>query len=75
MRSHFDQTFDFLDRYLPTYYVREVIDLLEKESFEVSSSVVRNVRTKRTTSNLRVLNALLKIAEKYKDLEEKITLK
>lgn len=75
MRSHFNETFDFLDTYLPTHYVSEVSDILEASGIEASSNVIRNVKNKRTTTNLKVLNALQQLAEKYRDLEQELTTK
>ena len=72
MRTHFEKTFDLLDDFLPKHYVKEVIDIMEKEGIETTSNIVRNVKNQRTTTNLLVLNALVKVAEKYRGLENEL---
>lgn len=72
MQPHINKAYQFLDEHLPYNYTEETIKELKKSKIEVSSEVVRNVRTGKTKSNIAVLNALLKVAKKHKNAAKKL---
>lgn len=66
MQPHIQKAYDFINEYLPADYTLETQKLLQKHQINVSKSVIRNVRIQKTTSNIDVINALLKVARKHK---------
>jgi hypothetical protein len=66
MQPHIEKAYSFIDTYLPFEYVAKTQDILNKSNKKVTSTIIRNVRTKKTTSNVTVLNALVKVAKKEK---------
>lgn len=72
MQSHIEKAYNFLDAHLPFNYREETYKILKSAKIDVTLDVIRNVRTKKTTSNIVVLNALLKVAKKHKKQNEKL---
>jgi len=72
VQTHIRKAYEFLDEHLPYEYAAQVVEELKKKGILVSSSVVRNVRTAKTTTNRDVLNALLLVAKKNKKLLDEI---
>lgn len=73
VQTHIQEAYIFLDDHLPYEYASEVVGILHKKGIKASASVVRNVRTAKTTSNLAVLNALLLVAKKHKKLKDSLS--
>ena len=71
MQTHIQEAYNFLDEHLPFSYAKETQEHLKSLKIDISLSVIRNVRIKKTTTNVVVLNALLKVARKHKK-EEKL---
>lgn len=74
MRSHIEKAYQFLEDHLPFNYAEKTKDILAKAKIDVTLNVIRNVRCKKTTSNVAVLNALLKVAKKNKKANEELAL-
>lgn len=74
VQTHIQEAYIFLAKHLPYEYASEVVEILRKKGVKTSPSVVRNVRTAKTTSNLAVLNALLLVAKKHKKLKESLSI-
>jgi len=66
MQTHISKAYEYIDKHLPKDYKAATSLILEKSKIKVSDDVIRNVRTKRTTTNIDVLNALLQVARKAK---------
>ena len=50
MRLHIEKAYKFIETYLPENYSRETQQILFKSKIEVTADVIRNVRTKKTTT-------------------------
>ena len=72
MQSHIEKAYKFLDQHLPFNYREETHKVLESAKIDASLDVIRNVRTRKTKSNIAVLNALLKVAKKHKKQNEEL---
>lgn len=72
MQPHIIKAYNFLDKHLPYNYTEQTQEVLRESKITVSNEVIRNVRTNRTTKNLDVLNALLKVAQKAKKEKESL---
>ncbi|WP_341221895.1 hypothetical protein [Polaribacter atrinae] len=72
MQAHIAKAYHFLDTHLPFSYREETQKVLKAAKIDASLDVIRNVRTGKTTSNVAVLNALLKVAKKHKKQNEKL---
>ncbi|MGJ8760351.1 MAG: hypothetical protein ACSHXA_07375 [Polaribacter sp.] len=72
MQPHIKKAYQFLDQHLPFNYREETAKVLKAAKIDASLDVIRNVRTGKTTSNVVVLNALLKVAKKHKKQNEKL---
>jgi hypothetical protein len=70
MQPHIEKAYQFLNDHLPFEYVKETHEVLKKSKLEFSSTIIRNVKSKKTTTNIHVLNALLKVAKKHKIANE-----
>jgi len=65
-----EKAYLFLNEHLPTDYAVPTQKILLKAKIKASKGVIRNVRNGKTTTNIDVLNALLKIAKKAKTAKE-----
>ena len=72
MQPHIIKAYSFLEEYLPEQYTKPTQRILKTAKIKVSDEVIRNVRTKKTTSNITVLNALLRVAKKNKRAQENL---
>jgi hypothetical protein len=70
MQAHIVKAYKFLDQHLPFNYRGETQKVLKAAKITASLDVIRNVRVGKTTSNVAVLNALLKVAKKHKKQNE-----
>lgn len=68
VQSHNQTTVkELLTVHLPKTYTQEVIDHLESLGISTSSQTIRNVKSG-THKDLIVFNAIITVAEKYKEL-------
>lgn len=74
MQPHIEKAYNFIEKHLPFNYAEETQKILKKAEIKVSINTIRNVRQKKTTSNITVLNALLKVAKKHQKANEKLLL-
>jgi predicted O-methyltransferase YrrM len=65
MQTHIEKAYRFLDNHLPSYYTEAVQEILKKGKIIVSDDVIRNVRLKKSSKNIAVLNALLTVAKRH----------
>jgi len=66
MHSHTVKAFEIIDEYLPYQYVEEVQEICKKPP-----GSIRNARI-RKKGNMQIINALLTVALRYKEQQEKL---
>lgn len=68
VRMHINKAYDIISEGIPDNYVEMVVEELQVEKTEFMERVIRNVKNRVTeypSKRLNVLNALVKVAQKY----------
>jgi vacuolar-type H+-ATPase subunit F/Vma7 len=72
MQPHISAAYQFIDQHIPAGYVELTKKELKKAKILVTDQVIRNVRNQITTSNVDVLNALLKVAKAHQRKKKRL---
>jgi hypothetical protein len=72
MQPHIKRAYNFINEHLPSGYIELTKKELRKSRILVSDQVIRNVRSQITTSNVDVLNALLKVAKAHQRKKKRL---
>lgn len=73
MQPHIQKAYTFLEEHLPNNYVALTQAELKKSKIKETDQVIRNVRTQITTSNIDVINALLKVAKAHQKKQRELS--